>query len=320
MRSALKLLAERGRSLQIDQRASIGVLFAMAFPVLAVGVGMSVEFGEVIRTKAKLQNIVDAAALSGANEVSYGSMSAATQRAQAFATGEASQVKYGWTVSTTATADPSAPSVTVVQQATRPSMFGSLLPPGGFHITVTATAVPNSLMPLCVLGSDTHGNVVSLQSTSTLTGTGCLIQSNGDLQANNSARITAGAVRAAGAAKGMIYPPAIADAPTVPDPFIDLPINIPTSCINQNLQLNSGTTSLSPGVHCGNVQLTGYAQLVLSPGEHYFTHGSFDVQDFAQITGTDVVLIFKGQYNMNLKEVPAYGWKAGKVGSMRGLR
>ena len=89
MRSALKLLAERGRSLQIDQRASIGVLFAMAFPVLAVGVGMSVEFGEVIRTKAKLQNIVDAAALSGANEVSYGSMSAATQRAQAFATGEA---------------------------------------------------------------------------------------------------------------------------------------------------------------------------------------------------------------------------------------
>ena len=121
------------------------------------------------------------------------------------------------------------------------------------------------------------------------------------MQANNSARITAGAVRAAGAAKGMIYPPAIADAPTVPDPFIDLPINIPTSCINQNLQLNSGTTSLSPGVHCGNVQLTGYAQLVLSPGEHYFTHGSFDVQDFAQITGTDVVLIFKGQYNMNFK-------------------
>ena len=300
----MRLLTKPGswfHQLQTDRQASIAVIFALVFPVLAVGTGMAVEIGEVIRTKAKLQNIADAAALSGANELGYGNLSAVAQRAEEFAKGQTSSVKGGWTVTTKATADASLPSVTVVQQATRPSMFGNLLPVGGFHVTVNSTAMPNSLMPLCVLGSDTHGNVVALQNNSMLTSTGCLIQSNGNLTADNSARISAGAVRVAGAAKGMIYPPAVVDAPTIADPFADLPINIPTTCNHQNLQLDSGMTYLSPGIHCGNVHLKNFAQLVLSPGEHYFTQGNFNVQDSAQITGTDVVLIFKGQYDMNFK-------------------
>ncbi len=298
---AQKLLAGSVRTLQADRRASIAVSFALAFPALAVAVSISLEYVEINRTKAKLQSIVDAAALSGANELGYGNFSAVTQRAENFAEGQAGSVAANWTVSTKAAADPDAPSVTVVQQATRQSMFGNLLAPSAFHVTVTATAMPNSRTPLCVLGSDTHGDVVSLQNTSTVTATGCLIQSNADMKADDSARITAGAVRVAGAARGMIYPSAVVDAPTITDPFSSLPIDVPAACNHQDLQLDSGMTYLNPGVHCGNVHLKGYAQLVLNPGEHYFTKGNFDVQDSAQITGTDVVLIFKGQYDMKFK-------------------
>lgn len=301
MRSVLRRLAEWARLLRTDCAGSIIVGFAVTLPALAIGVAMAIDYGEVIRTKAKLQNIVDSAAINGANELGYGNYSAVTQRAEQFASGQAGSIKGGWSVSSKAIVDAKAPSLTVVQEANRSSWFGNLLPPGGFNLAVRATAVPNARIPLCVLGLDVRGDVVSLQNSSSLTGNECLVQSNSNIKADDSARITAGAIRAAGAARGMIYPAAVEDAPSVADPFAALPINIPTICNRQNLQLDSGTTTLSPGTHCGNVNLKNDAKLVLSPGEHYFTQGNFHVQDAAQITGTDVVLIFKGQYNMNFK-------------------
>lgn len=107
--------------------------------------------------------------------------------------------------------------------------------------------------------------------------------------------MTAAAVRSVGSATGSISPPPVTDAPPISDPFSSLNINVPPQCNDQGLVLGSGTQSLNPGVHCGTFQLTASATLVLNPGEHYFQNGSFDVRGNAQITGSDVVLIFKGE-------------------------
>jgi hypothetical protein len=72
-----------------------------------------------------------------------------------------------------------------------------------------------------------------------------------------------------------------------------LKINVPAACNDTNLQA-TGTSTLNPGVHCGNITLHGSSRLILNPGEHYFVDAQLTFVGNAQLTGTDVVLIFKG--------------------------
>ena len=276
-----------------DQRASMLVLFGLTAPVLfllALGV---TDFAEVVMTKHALQGDVDEAALNGARELGTDRSSATTERARVFAAKLAAESQRQWTVLTSARANPLDGSMTVVQTASRPSYFGNLLPPGGWHVTVTSTAIANSKLPLCVLGLQAGSTLpIALQLTSVMTANGCLVQSDGNLQVSSGAALVAGAVRAVGSATGSILPAPVADAPAVADPFSSLNIAIPTTCNDNGAKLTNGTQSLNPGVHCGNVTVTGPSNLILNPGEHYFVKGSVTLTGSAQITGTDVVAIF----------------------------
>ncbi len=279
-----------------DQRASILMLFGLAAPVLLLLAAGTVELAEVVKTKHALQWEVDEAALNGARELGTDQSSATAERARVYAAKLAAQATARWTVQTTAQANTTSGSMTVVQTASRPSFFGNLLPPGGWRLDVTGTAVANSKVPLCVLGLQSGSQqAVSLLTSSAVTAANCLVQSDSNISAAGGTAMTAAAVRSVGSATGSISPPPVTDAPPISDPFFSLNIDVPPQCNDQGLVLGNGTHSLNPGVHCGTFQLTASATLVLNPGEHYFQNGSFDVRGNAQITGNDAVLIFKGE-------------------------
>ena len=276
--------------------------------------------GEVLRTKAHLQSIVDSAALAGAQQLLVDRSQATRERTRADANGQATAAAPRWAVSTQAQADLSTGALTVDQDAVRPSFFGSLLPPGGCHIKVSATAVALGSRPLCVLGASSSGpDVVGLDKTAKLSAPNCLVQSNAGVQVKDGGVITAGATRAVGGASGTISPAAVTDAPSVADPFASLSITVPTNCKGEKLELDSGITMLNPGVHCDKVLLTGFAQLSLNPGDHYFVNGAFDVQDDAQIVGDDVVMIFKNQYKMSFKDRATLSLSGRKSGQFAGF-
>jgi hypothetical protein len=126
-----------------------------------------------------------------------------------------------------------------------------------------------------------------------MTATGCLVQSDSDIAVLDGARISAGAVRAVSSAAGNISPSPLTDAPAIPDPFASLNILVPGTCNDRDLQA-SGTQTLNPGVHCGAIKIAGDSRLILIPGEHYFVNAQLTFVGNAQLTGTDVVLIFSG--------------------------
>lgn len=284
----------RPRTFARDVRGSIVTVAAVALPALCMCAFGAIELAEVTRAKVQLQSFVDTAAMSGAREFNADQSDATVERARFTADALAEPLRARWSVATTAQADAKAGAMTVSQQAVRPSFFGSLLPPGGFHLSATATATANSKLPLCVIGLRSGGQqVVSLQGSATLAASGCLVQSDSDLVAAGGASVQAGAVRTVGAASGNITPSPLTDAPPVPDPFTALPINVPTLCTDFPMQLLGGTLTLKPGRHCNGLQLVGSSTLVLEPGEHYFTGGGLSFLGNTTITGTDVTLIFQ---------------------------
>ena len=254
------------------------------------------EVAEVVKAKRELQWDVDTAALNGARELGTDRSNATAVRAKTFAASLATRSTARWTVVTSSAMDATTGAVTVDQTASRASFFGNLLPPGGWHLHVTSTAVSNAKAPLCVLGTQAWGqNVVSLHTSSQINASGCLVQSDSDLVSTGSSGVLAAAVRTVGAASGAISPAPITDAPAIPDPFSSLAIAVPKQCTDQGITVTSGgTASYPPGVHCGIVQVQGSGSLVLGPGDHYFLNTIFDLIGNGAITGSDVVLVFSG--------------------------
>lgn len=286
------------RQFRSDSRGGFALLFGIVAPAVLLLLCGSVEVAEVVKAKRELQWNVDTAALNGAREMGTDLSSATAARAQSFAGSLAARSTPRWTVTTAAQIDSAQGTMTVSQTAWRASYFGSLLPPGGWHIGVSSTAVVNQRVPLCVLGLQSGGTNIALHASSTVTAGGCLVQSNNNIQVESSASLQAAAVRSVGAAKGPIAPPAITDAPAIADPFQSLDIAIPKTCTDHGIEVTEGTQSLNPGVHCGAVKLQGNAVLTLNPGEHYFVNGQFNLGGTSRISGTDVVLIFKGNWQL----------------------
>lgn len=313
-------LSEYACQFRLGTRASVVTIFGLVTPAMALGACGAVELAEIVRTKARLQAVVDVAALTGARQLVVDRSQATSERTRLAADAQALVSAPRWTTNTQAQPDLKAGSMTVVQDAIRPSFFGSLFPPGGFHLTVSATATALGSLPLCVLGASAAGqDVVALDKAAIVTATNCLVQSNAGIQVKDSASISAGATRSVGGAAGAISPAPITDAPLVADPFASLPISIPQGCKGEKLEFDTGTAMLNPGVHCDKLLLSGDARLVLNPGDHYFSGGSFDVQDYAQIVGDDVVMIFKGQYKMKFKDAATLSIEGRKTGQYAGF-
>ncbi|HEX8470036.1 MAG TPA: pilus assembly protein TadG-related protein, partial [Brevundimonas sp.] len=99
MTSLLQML-ERGRlwlrSFRHSEQGNIAVIFALAAPALfLIGVG-AIDLGRVQSNRVKLQDIADAAALAGANELGLAiNDTVAIERAKVFVQGHVLEWKEG---------------------------------------------------------------------------------------------------------------------------------------------------------------------------------------------------------------------------------
>lgn len=276
------------------------VILSLLLPVLALGSVGVAEVSEVMMARSKLQSYVDAAALQGAGEFGVDQSSATVERARLAADGMAAPLRLRWTITSSATIDTASRAVTVLQTGHRASFFRNVQPPGGWNIEAKATAIRTARKPLCMLGSETPNRLgaptaVELNDRSAITANDCLIQSNANLAAGTGTALWAGEVRASGSASGPVRPAPITDAPAMADPFANMRIDVPLACNDVlGITIGSGTTYLKPGVHCGQLSLLGTVNIVLLPGDHYFVGPILDLLGQSVITGTDVVMIFKG--------------------------
>jgi len=293
------------RRVALDQKGSIAVKFALAVPVIALLSAGSIDLMAVSSSRSQLQSIADNAALAGARSLTLAADKVlAEERAASTVRAAMSEwqgaPKYTETYTVIETKDGRRLRVTL--NGHRPSFFGSMLPPGGWHFTGDATAIPVGQTPLCAIG--TGGNnldAISTVGASRLTAPDCMVHSNSNILVKNTALITASAVQTVkGATASGISPAAGQGAVPIEDPFASMAFPSLNPCKAQNP--NSGqqwpivysdnkTHYLEPGMHCRPVTVMNVTTLILKPGVHLF-YKNLSVLGTARLTGDDVFLFF----------------------------
>jgi len=295
---ALRLLSGCARVVRGLWRAQAGgtaLIFAVAAPALLMLGAGAIDLAQLNADKSAMQDAADATALAMAKQLGVATASGIAARATDYATQELGPIVQSNSVVVTTSIAPDNSSVTVTIAGHRGSFFGSLLPPGGWNLTSSATAATLGQLPLCVLGyGQAGGEDLRLKNQAQLVAGQCLAQSNADIRVDTNATLTAGMVQAAGVAHGPVSPAPQTGAPAIPDPFASLSISIPpNSCSSTTNVTYDGTSNvLSPGIHCGNITLQNGATLTLAAGEHYFAKGKLKLTGNTTLTGDDVVMVF----------------------------
>jgi len=290
-----------------DRRGGTAVIFALVTPVLALlGCG-AIDIAAVNSDRAAMQDTADATALAMAKQLGLSTAAGIAARAQTYATGQLGPIAANDAVSVNATIGANNNSVTVAITGHRNSFFGNLLPPGGWNMSVQATASTLGTLPLCVLSTGTSGtNNISLQTASVMTASNCLVQSNQNLAVDSGSSVAAGLAQATGVASGPITPAPQSGAPAIADPFASLPINPPLLdglCLGSVLGLlTAGFHTYSQGTFCGDITAPANTTIHLNPGVYYFLNGTLNMQSNSTLEGTDVVLIFNDAASFNFQD------------------
>lgn len=124
-----------------------------------------------------------------------------------------------------------------------------------------------------------------------------MIHSNHDIAVEGGS-ITGAAVQAVTSARGAISPSPGTGAAPIDDPFANLDLDrerqldCPVGRVLEPLMVAAGSRRISAGVHCGGLDISGTATVVLEPGEHWFLGGHLTVRENARLEGDNVVLFF----------------------------
>ena len=308
--------------LRRDRRGSIAVITALLAPVLLLLVAGVVDVTSLRGDWTQMQDVSDAAALNGAKTLGLTSAAGIAAQARQFSQTELVDVatRIPFTVSTSISSDGS--QVTVAIDGHRPSIFGSLLPPGGWSVHAQSTAAALAKVPLCVLATNPgSSNVVQLGGTSQMTAGACLVQSDNDVSVTSGAFLKAAVVQSVGAASGNISPAPQVGAPAIADPFASMSITtpLPLCSLLDIITYTTGNTILAPGVHCGNIKVQNGATLTLLPGEHYFLSGGLDMLGSSTLTGSDVVLIFDDKSKFTFEQNSSIDLSGRQSGAFAGF-
>ena len=318
-------LWSRLAALHNDERGQVALIFALVGPaVILLAVG-AIDLNNVQSARTRLQNIADAAALAGANELGFAiADSSAIERAQAFVAGHLEE----WDKAPDVT-----PHIRVLERQDKrvievildghsPSFFANMLPPGGWNYRAEARAVAVGLTPLCVLVSGNSGSrLLHVKNTGRIQAPECLVHSNRDIRVQGGS-ISAFQVQAVTSAEGTISPVPGTGASPIEDTFkgMDLQENQPCPLSNQaNLDVSTGTFRIAPGVHCGDFKMAGDSELILDPGEHWFLGSRLEIKDDARFSGGDVVLFFDKDSWFNFRDQATVSLEGRKSGLYAGM-
>lgn len=288
-----------------DRRGSIMVKFALVLPVMFALVGGTIDYGMLVRQKARLQDAADAAAKGAALEFTLIDTSKsdvdAITRATVYAmiSADADTAAAPVTVTGRAETTPLRVTVDAVQEFKGP--FG-VLSGSASRISVRAVAEVVGKPNICVLGlaTDVDG-AIELWTKARLTAQNCAVYSNSTsplgILSKSNAQLSASLICSAGGkdgGKGNFTPDPITDCPIFDDPLASRAAPIYSGCNFTNKQVVGGQTTLDPGVYCGGLVVRHGAVVTFAPGEYVIKDGPFIVADTASISGTGVGFYLTG--------------------------
>lgn len=301
--ATVKLVARR---ISRDERGNVALIFALAMPAVIMLTIGAIELFALHSDRQKLQDVADLAALAAARELSFSPEQTVLARAKANALRQAASVAAKGEVAADAHAEKDGEKtigITVSLRSHRMSFFGNLLPPGGFHLQVSATASGMNEAPLCVLGiSPTVTNGVNVER-GRITANGCVVHSNNNVRVGGSSQLSAAVVQAVGTVTGAASGQSQTGAPSIADPFTALttgPANW-NSCLSETKKADKDgqVLELNPGVHCGHFDIDKTAILRLRPGVHYF-RDKLQMKESSRLEGAFATVVFGKDFELQI--------------------
>lgn len=281
---ARRVLSVRKRS----EKGQAVVVVALVLIVLLSFVALAVDVGYLRYEKRQLQTAADAAAIAGAEELSYGDVTSAA---------DADSAANGFTngsngVTVTVNNPPASGAhvgdstyVEAIVSRTAPTFFAKAFGVSSTRITARAVAhmgsSTNCVFALAPSGSST----MKLDSHATVSSPcGIVVESNSGsaFSCSSSNSFSAPSIGIVGGVAGGCPTPANTTtgitAPTPSDPLAYLPKPTVGACNSSsgNRQTYSGGTAsnpnvLNPGTYCGGIRIQQGAYVVFNPGVYILT-------------------------------------------------
>ena len=209
-------------------------------------------------------------------------------------------------------------------QLALPAAFAALLPAAAHAVDLTArsVALPGPPATMCAMALDQGGKLavgsVDFTGSTTVALTNCDLYNNSanvdSMEVSGSASLSARDIYLAGgysvgtnssvAATGAI----VTYGAVVQDPYAGLPIPEASACDQTNYKLDSGkSATVSPGVYCGGISVSGGASLTLSPGTYILDRGSLSVSGNSTISGQGVTIVLTSSTGSNYGAISISG-------------
>lgn len=320
--------------LRHNERGTIVVKFALMVPVLLISVGVAIDSSALTSQKSDLQEIADIASLAGAKELSFSNVK--IENVAAIVTNKVDRIVRSQDVSfdqaslkvdTKITYDPLRVAVSITSKPVR--FFDKLL---NYEIgTITAKSVAEIIgrPNICVLALSHFGfgGAIWLTKDARVTGIDCSVFSNstlpGGIVVRNNAVLKASAICSAGGyegGQGHYEPAPYADCPQFEDPLADRNEPIVGGCTFSDTKIVDQTTTLSPGVYCGGLEISGSSRVTLEPGTYIIQDGPLLVTDTAELEGEGVGFYMTGKKSkVDFDMDTTISLSAAEQGDMAGL-
>lgn len=307
-----------------NERGNTVVSFGIAFPMLAVAVGVGLDYAGAASMRSKMQAVADGAAIYAARE--FQMVQANVDKVSAVARNYARQLEG---VSVDVGVDTTALTVRVTLEKDVPNLFGKLGWGDTTHVKATATAKMTNGLPLCLLALEPRAaEAIKLEKNARLTAPACVVNSNSTssrgLVSLDDAILQAGLICSAGGkvrTKNTNYSPdPKTDCPVMPDPLAGRQAPPSTTCNSTNTVVSAATATLQPGVYCGGLTVTNGATVTLNPGIFVFKDGPLLVDGGASLKGNGVSIYMKGpNANFTFATASTIHLTAGKSGPLSGI-
>ncbi len=290
------------RSVLADRRGAISFTVGlMATAILGVS-GLTIDAGDWYMTRRAMQEAADAAAIGAATEI-Y----ANGTQAQAVSAGTTDAQLNGFTTGNGITVNVSVSADTATATISKPAtlLFSALFLANAPTITVTAQAsvVPGGA-PLCILATNgTASGAFAHNGSGSLIGNQCgvvvdstsstatIVNGSGTIQTEGLCGPGSYSISSSASVNPLPTSCQSESDPLYPLPTNLAPTNVNAACDYNNSSYNKSTT-ISPGVYCGGITLTGSATVTFQPGVYILRDGPLQAQGSSVINATGGVAFY----------------------------
>ena len=291
------------RRLAADQRGAVAVMLALMLPVVVGVAALAVETGLWFSERRDLQNAADAAALSGAFELTAGRRTTVIPSARAEGRRNAADATF--VVRSPPSSGAFAGSTAAVEvTATRSqTLLLSALFLGDMQVGARAVARIGTLGDPCILALErVESSAAEFSGSADIVLRDCGVKANSSsaqaLTVSGNSSLTAAFVETVGgyqvSGSGRLdVGSTMTNAAATEDPFRNL-ANPPVGGCTHSGYKQNGTATLSPGVYCNGFDLGAKANVTLSPGTYVVKGGDVKINGGAQVHGRGVTIFLTG--------------------------